>query len=168
MHVKTNTLLQIVELGGLLVAGFSAGYLWPKAGPPVSVSRTPAQAELVLTYTGGQLSGTAPDQTTLTIDKDVIRQGEPFEAANAATLQWWSDAWAVKLNTIVGPESSQVNVEESDAPKQNFVASSSGTKYHPIEGCSFADRIKPENKIYFSTEQEAQAAGYEPSSCFTR
>lgn len=41
-----------------------------------------------------------------------------------------------------------------------FVASSGGTKYYPI-GCGSAGRIKEENRVYFVTEDEAKAAGYD-------
>ncbi len=45
------------------------------------------------------------------------------------------------------------------------VASRSGTAYH-YPWCSGANQIKPENKIWFQSEEAAQAAGYAPSkSC---
>jgi hypothetical protein len=47
--------------------------------------------------------------------------------------------------------------------KGNFVASKNGTKYH-YPWCSGAQSIKEENKIWFSTAEEAQKAGYEPAS----
>ncbi len=40
-----------------------------------------------------------------------------------------------------------------------FVASKSGTKYYLPE-CSGVSRIKEENKVWFATVGEAQAAGY--------
>ncbi|MES2749368.1 MAG: hypothetical protein V4606_03170 [Patescibacteria group bacterium] len=48
-------------------------------------------------------------------------------------------------------------------PVKNFVASKSGTKYHALT-CSGAKTIKETNKIYFSSEVEAQAAGYTRSA----
>lgn len=60
------------------------------------------------------------------------------------------------------------NDVSAPAPQGQFVASISGTKYHPVTGCSYADRIKDENRIHFNTAKEAEAAGYEPSSCITR
>lgn len=41
-----------------------------------------------------------------------------------------------------------------------FVASTGGTKYYPI-GCGSVSRIKEENRVYFVTEDEAKAAGYD-------
>lgn len=44
-----------------------------------------------------------------------------------------------------------------------FVASKNGTKYHYL-WCAGAQSIKEENKIYFSTTEEAQKAGYSPAA----
>lgn len=45
------------------------------------------------------------------------------------------------------------------SPVQNYVASKSGTKYHAMH-CPGAKQIKETNKIFFQSEQEAEAAGY--------
>jgi len=45
-----------------------------------------------------------------------------------------------------------------------FVASKNGTKYY-WPWCSWADRIKEENKVWFNSEKEAQAAGFSPGVC---
>jgi len=47
--------------------------------------------------------------------------------------------------------------------KGNYVASKNGNKYH-YPWCSGAQSIKEENKIWFSTAEEAQKAGYQPAS----
>ena len=41
----------------------------------------------------------------------------------------------------------------------NFVASKNGTKYYPKD-CSAVSRIKAENRVWFSTEADAQLQGY--------
>lgn len=46
---------------------------------------------------------------------------------------------------------------------QRFVASKNGTKFYPAE-CKSAERIKPENRIFFATALEAQKAGFEATS----
>jgi hypothetical protein len=46
--------------------------------------------------------------------------------------------------------------------KGSFVASKNGSVYH-LEWCSGAMRIKEENKIYFSTKEEAEKKGYRPA-----
>ena len=44
-----------------------------------------------------------------------------------------------------------------------YVASKSGTKYHLLT-CPGAKSIKEENKVYFATVLEAEAAGYKPAA----
>ena len=44
-----------------------------------------------------------------------------------------------------------------------LVASKNGTKYY-LTTCNGANRIKEENKIYFTSVQEAQENGYEPAA----
>ena len=44
-----------------------------------------------------------------------------------------------------------------------YVGSKSGTKYY-LETCSGVKRIKEVNKIYFSSVQDARAAGYTPAA----
>ena len=44
-----------------------------------------------------------------------------------------------------------------------LVASKTGTKYH-FPWCSGAQRIKEENKVWFTTNKDARQAGYTPAS----
>lgn len=44
-----------------------------------------------------------------------------------------------------------------------YVASKNGTKYH-YPWCGGAQSIKEENKIWFSSKEEAEGAGYTPAS----
>lgn len=65
---------------------------------------------------------------------------------------------------VLMENNSQVsNVTIATQNEKNFVASKTGTKYYPPD-CGTANRIKEENKIYFSTEQEAQEKGFERTS----
>ena len=45
----------------------------------------------------------------------------------------------------------------------SFVASKNGKKYYPLS-CPSVQRIKQENKIFFSSEAEAKGAGLEPAA----
>lgn len=54
-------------------------------------------------------------------------------------------------------QNTQISIEKK------FVASKTGTKYYPLD-CGGVNRIKEENKIYFTTEQEAINKGYERTS----
>ncbi len=52
---------------------------------------------------------------------------------------------------------------EEVVPQGGYVASRSGSKYH-LPWCAGAQSIKEENKIFFDTKEEAEAAGYTPAS----
>ena len=56
---------------------------------------------------------------------------------------------------------SDAPVRPTPAPNQpkNFVASKNGTKYYTA-GCPGAARIKAENQVWFSSQDNAEAAGY--------
>ncbi|HRY52769.1 MAG TPA: hypothetical protein P5089_02865 [Candidatus Portnoybacteria bacterium] len=47
-----------------------------------------------------------------------------------------------------------------------FVASRGGTKYH-WPWCSYGEKIKQANQIWFNSEIEAKAAGYSPCACIS-
>lgn len=49
------------------------------------------------------------------------------------------------------------------AETAKYVGSKSGTKYHLIT-CAGAKRIKEENKVFFATAADAEAAGYTPAA----
>lgn len=49
------------------------------------------------------------------------------------------------------------------AAQKLFVASKNGKKYH-YAWCDSAKSIKEENKVWFLTQEEARAAGYEPAA----
>lgn len=52
--------------------------------------------------------------------------------------------------------------DENQSEDKEIVASKNGDVYHYI-WCSGAKRINEENKIYFSSKAEAEAAGYRPA-----
>ncbi len=62
-------------------------------------------------------------------------------------------------------EDAAVEDEDSntDSETGKYVASKNGTKYY-LPSCSGANRIKEENKVYFDSVEEAQAAGLEPAA----
>jgi len=49
------------------------------------------------------------------------------------------------------------------AKSGSFVASRNGSKYH-FPWCSGAQSIKPENAVWFESEEAARAAGYAPAA----
>ncbi len=61
------------------------------------------------------------------------------------------------------PLSSTTSPVKNIVTADSLVASKSGTKYHFIS-CPGAKQIKESNKIFFSSKEEAQAAGYKPAA----
>jgi len=56
------------------------------------------------------------------------------------------------------------NSTQTTAPPQSqhtYVGSVNSNKYH-YPDCQWAEKIKPENEIWFSDKEEAEAAGYVP------
>jgi hypothetical protein len=56
------------------------------------------------------------------------------------------------------------SVKETPATQTgSYVASRNGTKYH-FPWCASASRILEENKVWFTTKEEAERAGYTPAA----
>lgn len=55
------------------------------------------------------------------------------------------------------------NVTANTDTQKTFVASKNGTKYY-YSWCSGANRIKEENKVWFSTKEAAVRAGFQPAA----
>ncbi len=53
--------------------------------------------------------------------------------------------------------------QAAKATTGTYMASKNGTKYY-LPTCSSSNRIKPENRVWFATKAEAEAAGYAPAA----
>jgi hypothetical protein len=60
------------------------------------------------------------------------------------------------------PSDSQKNGGSADTPPQNcaYTGSKNSNKYH-LPSCRWAKNIKPENRVCFSSEDEAKLKGYQ-------
>lgn len=71
-------------------------------------------------------------------------------------------------NIIAGSQQNNPAKTESLIATENqkcaFVASKNSNKYH-LPTCQFAEKIKPENRICFSSKEEAESRGYQPAKC---
>lgn len=67
------------------------------------------------------------------------------------------------LNSEGNVASVSAVTERATPPEGAYVASKEGSKYH-LPWCSGAQQIKEENKIFFQTKADAEAAGYTPAS----
>ena len=84
------------------------------------------------------------------------------------SVSWDNDTSTVALTTgTVAPqepvqEAPEDTVEQPPVQSTGvYVGSVDSDKYH-IPGCRHAEKILPENEIWFDTEEEASAAGYSP------
>jgi hypothetical protein len=67
-------------------------------------------------------------------------------------------------NAAVNPlEAAKKEDASSFGGNITLVASKSGTKYH-LESCPGSKQIKETNKIFFSSREAAEAAGYKPAA----
>jgi len=94
---------------------------------------------------------------------EIVRNPVIIEEPNAVSS-------ANILNNVSQPvgvtagESVATPLANQAAAKGLFVASRGGTKYH-WPWCSYGQKIKLENQVWFNQEKEAQAAGYSPCAC---
>ncbi len=78
------------------------------------------------------------------------------ELQTATALEPVSGTASTSLGTQTATES------VTTSPEGGYVASKNGTKYH-LPWCGSAKQISEQNKIFFATKAEAEAAGYTPA-----
>jgi uncharacterized protein YpmB len=73
----------------------------------------------------------------------------------------YPDAIAIKTDAINTPNQVVASINgavETNSPIGKIIASKNGKRYY-YESCSGINRIKPENRIYFDTKEQAEAKG---------
>lgn len=102
-------------------------------------------------------------------NEELSRKLEPFVLPAIVVLVGLSAFGLGRLSVRSAEEPPRLVIQEASAQtataeaRGSFVASATGTKYY-LSSCAGAARIKEENRIYFASAQEAQAAGYEPAA----
>ena len=95
------------------------------------------------------------------LSRDQVGPGiavQEYNLANVINAVENTNTNSTKQNIIKPTETSK-----SISTGKSFFASSRGSKYYSI-GCSGGKTLKEENKVWFSSKQEAENAGYELSS----
>ncbi|MFH0969609.1 MAG: hypothetical protein V1804_03825 [Patescibacteria group bacterium] len=110
-----------------------------------------------ISFQFGILKGEKWQKPALIIEKPAQYANTPSSPQDSQKTQ----------NLTLGEVSTKIGEE---APKTStscsFVGSKNSDKYYP-PSCSYAKRIKPENKVCFGSEAEAQKKGYQrAASCF--
>jgi hypothetical protein len=120
------------------VASFGLGRL------SVAPSQSAVQNRLAASSAGGGGSRRLPDDGSLS--------GQTESGQGKSGTQ----------ETRNGEEGTSIQQQAMSAAGR-YVGSRNGTKYH-LPWCSGAARIKEENKVWFSSKEEAEAAGYTPAA----
>jgi hypothetical protein len=88
-----------------------------------------------------------------------------IEASNPRQQKALALGEAVQRKGIsVEGESPSSDNEKLENKECSLVGSENSDKYH-LPGCTWAEKIKSENRICFSSEEEAQEQGYESAGC---
>lgn len=78
----------------------------------------------------------------------------------------FSSQSATISNQLTGT-TTEITSQTPSNEKGIIVASKNGKKYH-WPWCTWAKKIKPENQVWFKSEEEAKKAGYQPCSAFQK
>lgn len=97
-----------------------------------------------------------------------ILAGRDLEQAQGAGKGFWIENMASSSSqaaaTVTGLPKAPPSKALSTPPSGGgFVASKNGTKYY-LSSCSGAGRIKESNKVWFTSKEDAETAGYTPAS----
>jgi len=73
----------------------------------------------------------------------------------------------INIEYLGGPQENKASAthlsrQDETSGEKLYVASKNSDKYH-FEWCSGAQRIKEENKIWFSSKEEAESKGFSPA-----
>ncbi len=71
-----------------------------------------------------------------------------------------ADAGSQSLPT----EESETGSASAETKECAFVGSKNSDKYH-LPNCRWANKIKPENRVCFSSKEDAESRGYKPAKC---
>lgn len=111
----------------------------------------------VVSFEAGFLKGQKNQKESIIVNQPACAPCRPKVEENAS----------VNTNNNNPQQNNQSKTEtqlNADNQKCAFVASKNSNKYH-LPTCQWANKIKPENKICFSSVEEAQKRGYQPAKC---
>ena len=112
-----------------------------------------------VSFEAGYLHGQKNKNETIVVNKVAAT-----EVASANTGQSQTDANSTKTTSANGKSTSTENTATIDNQKCAFVASKNSNKYH-LPTCRYAQNIKPENRVCFSSKEEAEGRGYQGAKC---
>jgi hypothetical protein len=69
------------------------------------------------------------------------------------------DVYSAKKVTVKNLTHTQKTILEARSSSGSYAGSKTGKTYYPIN-CKGINRVKPENRVYFTTQEQARNAGY--------
>ena len=94
----------------------------------------------------------------------IVNKAATAEVASANTDKNQTDSSNVKPTASNSKPASVENTTTTDNQKCAFVASKNSNKYH-LPTCRYAQNIKPENKVCFSSKEDAEGRGFQGAKC---
>lgn len=94
----------------------------------------------------------------------IVNKASAVEVSSANTDKNQTDSSNVKTTSSNSKPASIENIATADNQKCAFVASKNSSKYH-LPTCRYAQNIKPENKVCFSSKEEAEGRGFQGAKC---
>lgn len=173
--------LKVLCLVLALASAFVGGVLYARRPEALNFVDPKPRPKAIVTVGAGGVSAMKSQDFTMYAKDGLKIEGEKVTVSGfGGPVSVFNDSLEVELNfekgfgvassvescqASGGGSSSSGESKSSDTPTSGrIVASKSGTKYY-FESCSEVNRIKKENLVYFSSEAEAKANGYEASSC---
>lgn len=112
-----------------------------------------------VSFEAGYLQGQKNKSEPIVVNKMTTTE---VASTNASQTQTESNNPIKSTSTIKSP--SAENITTVDSQKCAYVASKNSNKYH-LPTCQYAQNIKPENKVCFSSKEEAESKGYQGAKC---
>ena len=94
----------------------------------------------------------------------VVNKAATAEAASASSFPTQAQTSNPNNSSANSKPASIENIATADNQKCAFVASKNSNKYH-LPTCRYAQNIKPENKVCFSSKEEAESRGFQGAKC---
>ena len=114
-----------------------------------------------ISFEAGFLHGQKNKQEPVVVNKTAT-----IELASANTTQGQTNTST--NNTKTAPADNKTasveNTATDSTQKCAYVASKNSNKYH-LPTCRYAQNIKPENKVCFSSKEEAEGRGFQGAKC---
>jgi len=94
----------------------------------------------------------------------IVNKVASAETARASKEEIQTDSNTAKTSAASPKSASSETTASSESQKCAYVASKNSNKYH-LPTCRYAQNIKPENKVCFSSKEDAESKGFQGAKC---